>query len=239
MARIADVCVSMSADDYLDLPPLVVADVPVLLDAAAQKAYTEMERHLVLEVAGQVVDAGTAAILRHKLLQLAGGSVYDDQGRPVHIHDCKLEAFLELVEALDGQHALVFYGFRHEQAAIAETLRKAGVNARELNGPADMDDWNAGKVEVLLAHPASCAYGLNLQQGGRHVIWYGLTDSLELYQQANARLHRQGQVGPVIVHRLLVQGGVDEDVAAGLERKDKAQEYLLEKMKARIEKYGR
>ncbi len=235
--RLSDICISMKAEDYLTLPDCMTHDIPVVLDEKAQKWYNEMEKKFVLEVADQVIDAGTAAVLRMKLLQLAAGAVYDEDRRVAHVHDCKLEAFLELIEGLHGQHALVFYAYQHDRDRIMAALKKEKVLTREFKGPADQEAWNNGQADVLLAHPASCAYGLNLQQGGHHIVWFGLTDSLELYQQANARLHRQGQGHPVIIHRLLVQGSVDEDVAAGLEAKDKCQEALLQAMKARIDKW--
>lgn len=236
-ARLSDICVSMKADDYLDMPDCVEDDIPVVLDKKAQAWYNEMEKKLVLEIADQVIDAGTAAVLRIKLLQMAAGAVYDDQHNVAFVHDCKLEAFMELIESLHGQHALVFYAYKHDRDRIMDALKREKVNAREFKGPEDQEAWNNGMVDVLLAHPASCAYGLNLQKGGHHIIWFGLTDSLELYQQANARLHRQGQQYPVIIHRLLVKGTADEDVAAGLEAKDKCQETLLQAMKARIDKW--
>lgn len=235
--RLSDICISMKAEDYLELPDCIVRDVPVVLDNSAQKWYDEMEKKMVLELMGQVIDAGTAAVLRMKLLQVAAGAVYDEDRRVAKVHDCKLEAFMELVESLNGNHALVFYAYKHDRDRIMEALRREKVNAREFKGPEDQEAWNNGQVDVLLAHPASCAYGLNLQRGGHNIVWFGLTDSLELYQQANARLHRQGQGHPVIVHRLLVKGTVDEDVAAGLEAKDQCQEMLLQAMKARIDKW--
>ena len=236
-AKLADICVSMKAEDYLELPSMVENVVPVVLDNPAQKRYNELEKQLVLEVGDQVVDAGTAAALRMKLLQVASGAVYDDIGAVAYIHDCKLEAFMELIESLGGEHALVFYAFRHDLDRLCEALDKAKVSYRVFSGPEDQRLWNEGKVSVLLAHPASCAYGLNLQGGGHNVVWYGLTDSLELYQQANARLHRQGQSMPVVVHKLIVKGSVDEDVNLGLSLKDQCQEALLQAMKARIDKW--
>lgn len=180
------------------------------------------------------ISATSAAALTGKLLQLCGGAVYDEDGEAHGVHDAKLEALGELLESLNGEHVLLFYGYRHELPRIEGVLRKLNKRLRLLEGAGAVEDWNAGKIDVLLAHPASCAYGLNLQQGGRHVVWYTLTWSLELYQQANARLHRQGQEKPVIVHRLLVQGGVDEDVAKALEGKDETQAALIEALKARI-----
>lgn len=230
---IGDICVSMKAEDYLQLPELIVHDVPVALEGAGLRAYREMEKTMVMEIGEEEISATTAAALTGKLLQLCGGCVYDENGEAHHVHDAKLEALGELIEALN-EPAILFYGYRHELPGLENVLK--GKRWRVLDTAADADAWNRGEVDVLLAHPASCAYGLNLQDGGRHVIWYTLTWSLELYQQANARLHRQGQERPVIVHRLLVQGGVDQDVAAALEDKDATQAALIEALKARIER---
>ena len=190
---------------------------------------------MLLEVDGEDITAESAAALTQKLLQLAGGAVYDGQHEAKPVHGCKVEAFLELVEALQGQHALVFYAFVHEKERLLAALKKTGLRVRVFQGSQDADDWNAGKVDLLLAHPASTAYGLNLQQGGSHVIWFGLTWSLELYQQANARLHRQGQQSRVIIHHLSVCCSVDEDVLAALDGKADTQEALMQSLKARIE----
>ena len=233
--RIGDICVSMRAEDWLTLPEMIVQDVPVVLEGAGLIAYREMERTMVAEVGGEEISAMTAAGLANKLLQLCGGSVYDEAGQAHHAHDAKLEALSELIEQLHGEHALLLYEYRHELPGIEAALK--GLRWRRLEFPEDAEAWNRGEVDVLIAHPASCAYGLNLQEGGRHVIWYTLTWSLELYQQANARLYRQGQERPVIVHRLLVQGGVDEDVAKALESKDETQAALVEALKARIERW--
>lgn len=144
---------------------------------------------------------------------------------------------METVEQLNGAHALVFYNFKHDQTRILKALEGTKLRVRSYTGPDDGDAWNAGEVDILLAHPASCAYGLNLQNGGHHVIWFGLTWNLEFYQQANKRLHRQGQTQPVIVHNLVVQGGVDEDVIAALQTKGDTQEALMQALKARLKKY--
>ena len=234
-ARIADICVSMKAEDWLTLPELVIHDVSVALEGAGLKAYRAMEKTMVAEVNGEEISATTAAALTGKLLQLCGGAVYDENGEAHHVHDAKLEALEELIEALN-EPALLFYGYRHELPGIEARLN--GKRWRRLDSAADAEAWNRGEVDVLLAHPASCAYGLNLQDGGRHVIWYTLTWSLELYQQANARLYRQGQTKPVIIHRLLVVGGADEDVAKALEGKDETQAALVEALKARIGRWS-
>ncbi len=234
---ISDICVSMKAEDYLELPDYIEDVVPVVLDEKARKAYDKLEREMLLQVDEQTVTAGTAAVLNGKLLQLCSGAVYDSTGTPVEIHDCKVEAFLEVLEQLHGEHALVFYWFQHERDRLLAALEKTGLRARVYQGAEDEKAWNAGQVDVLLAHPASCAYGLNLQQGGHHEIWFGYPNwALELYQQANARLYRQGQSQPVISHLLVVQGGMDEDVVASLRSKGDTQEALMQALKARIEK---
>lgn len=232
---LSDICISMKAEDYITLPDRLENDIPVVLDPAAAKAYRRLERDALLMVEEEVINAGTAAVLTNKLLQLCNGAVYDGEHQWHEIHRCKVEAFLELVESLQGQHALVFYNYQHDRDRLVEALSNTRLRIRAFGGPQDADDWNAGEIDILLAHPASCAYGLNLQNGGHHIIWFGLNYSLELVQQANARLHRQGQAEPVIVHRLIVQGGRDEDVVAALGNKDGVQEALLESLKARIE----
>ena len=234
---ISDICVSMKAEDYLELPDCITVTVPVILDSKAKSAYEKLEKEMLLEIDENVIDAGTAAVLTNKLLQLCNGAVYDENREIVEIHDCKLEAFMELIEGLNGQPALVFYNFQHDLVRIKKALAKSKLKVRELKSPQDEEDWNARKIDILLAHPASAAYGLNLQKGGNHVIWFGLNWSLELYQQANKRLHRQGQTEKVILHHVIVEGGVDEDVMAALENKGATQERLMEALKARVEKY--
>lgn len=234
-AAISDICVSMKAEDYLELPDYIEDAVPVALDSTAEKAYRKLEREMLLEVDENTITAGTAAVLTNKLLQLCDGAVYDNDHRVTEIHRCKIEAFQETLEQLHGEHALVFYNFQHDRDRLLEMLKGTGLRVRVFHGPEDEDAWNAEKVDVLLAHPASCAYGLNLQAGGHHIIWFGLTWSLEQYQQANKRLHRQGQQHPVIVHHLVVQGSVDEDVMAALQSKGDTQEALMQSLKARID----
>ena len=235
-ALLSDVCISMRAEDYLELPDVVTDIIPVQLDSRAQKDYDRLERDALLPVDERMIDAGSAGVLTNKLLQLCNGAVYDSSKTVCELHSCKMEAFMELIEQLNGQHALVFYNFQHDQNRLMAALRKTGLRVRVYGGPADQEDWNAGRIDLLLAHPTSCAYGLNLQQGGHHIIWFGLNWSLELYQQANKRLHRQGQMEPVIVHHLVVQGGMDEDVMASLEDKSATQDSLLDALKARIQK---
>ena len=234
---IADICVSMKTEDYLTLPEFIENIVPVALDTAAAKAYNKLEREMLLQVDTETITAGSAAVLNGKLLQLCGGAVYSNEGEVVQVHDCKMDAFLELIEQLNGEHALVFYWFQHERDRIVKALRATGRRIRVYNGPEDERAWNAGEVDVLLAHPVSCGYGLNLQAGGHHCVWYTLPNwALEVFQQANKRLHRQGQKYPVISHLLITQGGVDQDVLASLQSKGDGQEQLMQALKARIQK---
>ncbi|KEF40430.1 DNA/RNA helicase, superfamily II, SNF2 family [Schinkia azotoformans MEV2011] len=233
---IGDICVSMKAEDYLELPDIMYNTIPVLLDSKAEKAYKQLEEEMLLQVDEATIDAGSAAVLTNKLLQLCNGAVYDEDRNIVDIHNCKIEAFMELIEGLNGKPALVFYNFQHDKERIKKALAKMHLRVRELKTPQDETDWNNRQIDILLAHPASAAYGLNLQQGGNHVIWFGLNWSLELYQQANKRLHRQGQTEKVIIHHLTVEGGVDEDVVAALADKTSTQDRLMAALKARIEK---
>lgn len=236
-AAISDICISMKAEDYLTLPEYVEDVVPVALDAAAKKAYTKLEREMLLQVDTETITAGSAAVLNGKLLQLCGGAVYSNDGTVATVHSCKLDAFLELIEQLGSEHALVFYWFQHERDRLMDALSGSGRRVRVYEGPEDERAWNAGEVDVLLAHPVSCGYGLNLQAGGHHAIWYTLPNwALEIFQQANKRLHRQGQQYPVITHILTVQGGVDEDVLASLHGKEDTQEALMQALKARIDR---
>lgn len=238
MAAVGDICITMSAEDYLQLPELIYDTVPVALDVKSQAAYKRLERDAYLELGDREIDAQTAAVLSGKLLQLCNGAIYDEQGEAVEVHPCKVEAFMELIESLQGQPALVFYSYRHDLERLEVALGKSRLRVARLTAEA-VGWWNAGELDVLLAHPASAAYGLNLQEGGRHVVWFGLTWSLEQYQQANARLYRQGQTRPVIVHHLVVQGGRDEDVMAALRDKDTTQDRLIQGLRVRMEQIKR
>lgn len=237
LEKISDICISMKAEDYLTLPDMIYDTVPVVLDPKAEKTYREMEKEMVLQVDEENITALSAAALSIKLLQLANGAVYDEDGTVHHVHDCKLDALAELVEGLRarGRSALVFYQYKHDRDRILQMLRGTpGIRTGMLEGTDDIDAWNLGELDVLLAHPASTAYGLNLQAGGCHVIWFGQTWNYEQYVQANARLHRQGQKETVIVHHLVSVGTRDEDVIKALEHKDEAQQFVLDSLKARI-----
>ena len=242
LEKISDICISMKAEDYLTLPEMIYDTVPVVLDPKAEKTYREMEKEMVLQVDEENITALSAAALSIKLLQLANGAVYDEDGTVHHVHDCKLDALAELVEGLRarGKSALVFYQYKHDRDRILQMLRGTpGIRTGLLEGTDDIDAWNLGELDVLLAHPASTAYGLNLQAGGCHVIWFGQTWNYEQYVQANARLHRQGQKDTVIVHHLVSVGTRDEDVIKALEHKDEAQQFVLDSLKARIREVRR
>ena len=237
LEKISDICISMKAEDYLTLPDMIYDTVPVVLDPKAEKTYREMEKEMVLQVDEENITALSAAALSIKLLQLANGAVYDEDGTVHHVHDCKLDALAELVEGLRarGRSALVFYQYKHDRDRILQMLHGTpGIRTGLLEGTNDIDAWNTGELDVLLAHPASTAYGLNLQAGGCHIIWFGQTWNYEQYVQANARLHRQGQKETVIVHHLVSVGTRDEDVIKALEHKDEAQQFVLDSLKARI-----
>lgn len=238
LSAISDICVSMKASDYLELPDCVMHEVPVELDPKAAKAYRELEREMVLELPDDEVTVTSAAALSNKLLQLGNGAIYGEDHSVHEVHGCKIEAFMELIESLSasGKSALVFYNYQHDRERLQKALAKTGLVVRELKTTEDEDDWNAGKIDILLTHPASSAYGLNLQQGGNHVVWFGLNWNYELYTQANKRLHRQGQTEKVIVHHLVCEGTRDEDVMAALVRKDDVQQFVMDSLKARIKR---
>ena len=225
---ISDICVSMSAADYIQLPERIDREIPVRLADEEMAVYRAMERDALVELQGETVAALSAAAVMNKLLQMANGRVYDDRHGVVRLHDRKLEALQELVDTAT-EPVLVFYSYKHDLDAIMGAIPAA----RTLGGPEDIAAWNRGEIQVLLAHPASVGYGLNLQDGGHIIVWYGLTWSLELYQQANARLHRQGQERPVIVHHLIAEGTSDEQVMKALKAKDTTQAALMAALKER------
>ena len=227
--KLSDLCVSMSAADYLQLPERIDNVIPVKLQAAELAKYQELEREQVLSLGDdQTIVALNAAAVMNKLLQMANGCVYTEGGAYAAIHERKLEALAEIIDTTD-EPVLVFYNFQHDRDTILEEID----DAQLLKGPEDIAAWNRGEIRVLLAHPASVGYGLNLQDGGRVIVWYGLTWSLELYQQANARLYRQGQEKPVIIHHLVAEDTVDEPVMKALQAKDTSQAALLAALKER------
>ena len=226
--RIADITVSMKAEDYLTLPDKIETTVSVTLDEKALKTYKVMEQESLLELEGEEIAAMDAAAVMSKLLQLANGFIYGSDHNAVHIHDAKLEALEEIVEAADSP-VLVFYNFQADKDQILAKFK----DARLLTNDKDIEDWNKGKVPILLAHPASAGFGLNLQDGGHIMAWYGLPWSLEQYLQAVARLQRQGQKYPVMVYHIIAAGTVDEQVARSLAAKDMTQSTMINILKER------
>ena len=228
---ISDITISMKAEDYLDLPPCIHNVVKVALPDREREVYEQFRKEMVISLGGEEIDAMNAAALSNKLLQMANGAVYDDRHTGHQIHDRKLDALEDLIEAANGRPVMVCYWFRHD----LERIRRRFPTVRELKTAQDIEDWNAGKIPVALVHPASAGHGLNLQYGGCTLVWFGLTWSLELYQQTNKRLHRQGQRDTVVIHHIVADGTIDELVLAALHRKDKTQAALIAAVKAVLE----
>ena len=227
---ISDISISMKAVDYLDMPECVCNRVSVSMSESEQALYDRMADEMILEYGeGQDIDAVNAAALSNKLQQMANGAVYDESGNVRNIHDRKLDALEDLIESANGKPLLVAYWFKHDRERILKRFP-----ARDINTKKDIDDWNAGKIPVALIHPASAGHGLNLQEGGSAIVWFSLTWSLELYQQLNARLYRQGQKHTVVIEHLVTDGTVDEDILRAIERKDNTQNAMIEAVKARI-----
>lgn len=237
-AKLAEFCLSMKSEDWLDLPDRIYCSHYVHMTPEEQKIYDQFKRDRVLPLlngaladsvddADHAVVGGNAATVSGKLLQMANGAVYDDEGNVFHIHDQKLDVLEELIEQAQGEPVMVFYAFKHDLQRLHERFP----DARELDTSEDIKDWNTGEIPILLVHPASVAYGLNLQDGGHIIVWFGLTWSLEQYQQSNKRLHRQGQEKPVIIHHILTAGTLDEKVMAALEQKDAVQSSLMDALK--------
>ncbi|EIE3637748.1 DEAD/DEAH box helicase [Staphylococcus pseudintermedius] len=231
---IEDVCLSMKASDYLDMPERIDTVHSVNLSSKERKLYDELEKHYILESEedGTIV-AQSGASLSQKLLQLSNGAVYTDDESVRHLHDRKLDKLEEIIEESQGQPLLVFYNFKHDKERIMERFD----DVLTLDDDGYKDKWNAGKVKILLAHPASAGHGLNLQQGGHIIVWFGLTWSLELYQQANARLYRQGQQHTTIIHHIMTDNTIEQRVYKALQNKELTQDELMKAVKARIEKY--
>lgn len=230
--RIQDITISMKAEDYLSLPDAVTIDQPVELTPALMKQYQDFRRELVLDLGDQQLTAETAVALSGKLHQFTSGAIYDGEHMVLDVHSVKMDTLVDIVEAAQAsdESVLVFYQYRHEMPRLAAALRD--YRPEFFSGePEILKRWNEGRIKVLLAHPASVSYGLNMQQGGHIIVWYSLTWSLEQYQQANARLHRQGQSAPVRIYRLIAPGTVDETVAAALSGKADLQEALLQDLK--------
>ena len=235
--RISDITISMKALDYLHMPDQVFVDHEVVMSDSEKKLYDMLKKDLIIPLEDADIDASNAGALTGKLLQMANGAVYDENKEARFIHERKLQMLEDLIEAANGQPVLVAYWFKHDHSRILRHLAKAGysgADVRDLKSSQDIKDWNAGNIPIALIHPASAGHGLNIQQGGHIIIWFGLTWSLELYQQTNARLWRQGQENTVSIHHIITKDTVDEDVLAALSSKDVTQEKLIAAVKARL-----
>lgn len=234
--KISDICISMKAEDYLNMPKRIDNIIDIKLPDKVLDRYKEFSKDLVMELDNEEeITAVSAAVLTNKLLQFANGAIYNDDKEIIELHDEKIDKLLEIIDTSNGKPVLVFYNFKHDKERIIKALAKKGIKDYQgLDSSEDIKNWNEGKIQVALLHPASAGHGLNLQYGGNIIIWFGLTWSLELYQQANARLYRQGQKESVIIHHLVAKNTVDEDVMQALENKDVNQEKLLEAVKARL-----
>ena len=230
---IADICLSMKAEEYLDMPERIDIDLPVVLSGEQMKQYKRFERDLVLSLTDEVITAQSAVTLSGKLMQYASGAIYDEDHNTHYLHDAKIEALAELMEQTN-ENVLLFYNYQHEARRIMSDL---AMYSPQMFDSTSVVRWNKGEIRLLLAHPASTAFGLNLQQGGRTVVWYGPQWNLELYQQANARLYRQGQTKAVKIYRIIAKGTIDERVVRAVDNKATSQDALLEAVKTIVDDY--
>lgn len=228
--KISDITVSMKANEYLKMPELLTSNYVVELSNSEKNQYDEMKKSLVLEITDGEITASNAASLSNKLCQLSNGAIYDDEQNIVEIHDRKLEALEDIIESMNGKPLLIAYWYRHDLERI-----KSRFSVREIKTSEDISDWNDGKIPVALIHPASAGHGLNLQNGGSTLVWFGLTWSLELYQQTNARLYRQGQKNTVVIQHIITKGTIDEQILKALQKKNKTQADLIDAVRAIFE----
>lgn len=228
--KISDITVSMKANEYLKMPELLTSNYVVELSNSEKNQYDEMKKSLVLEITDGEITASNVASLSNKLCQLSNGAIYDDEQNIVEIHDRKLEALEDIIESMNGKPLLIAYWYRHDLERI-----KSRFSVREIKTSEDISDWNDGKIPVVLIHPASARHGLNLQNGGSTLVWFGLTWSLELYQQTNARLYRQGQKNTVVIQHIITKGTIDEQILKALQKKNKTQADLIDAVRADLE----
>lgn len=227
--KISDITISMKSVDFLDMPELVINEVPVSLGTAEKQKYDKFKADLVLQLKDADIDAANAAVLSNKLLQMANGAIYDEFNDSHHIHDQKLDTLEDLIEGANGKPILIAYWFQHDLERINERFK-----VRQIKTATDIEEWNEGNIPVAVIHPASAGHGLNLQSGGSTIVWFGLTWSLELYQQTNARLWRQGQNETVVIHHIIAKDTIDEDVMRALKLKEKTQDSLIDAVKAQL-----
>ena len=228
--KISDITVSMKANEYLKMPEILTSNYVVELSNSEKNQYDEMKKSLVLEITDGEITASNAASLSNKLCQLSNGAIYDDEQNIVEIHDRKLEALEDIIESMNGKPLLIAYWYRHDLERI-----KSRFSVREIKTSEDISDWNDGKIPVALIHPASAGHGLNLQNGGSTLVWFGLTWSLELYQQTNARLYRQGQKNTVVIQHIITKGTIDEQILKALQKKNKTQADLIDAVRVNLE----
>ena len=234
--QISDITISMKAVDHLKMPECLYNEVPVVLSEKERQFYDDMRQDLVISLKGEEIDAGNAAALANKLSQMANGAIYGEDQRVFRIHDRKLDALEDLIEAANGKPVLVAYWFRHDYERICERLHSRHIPFSRLETSEDIRRWNAGELPVALIHPASAGHGLNLQAGGSTLVWFGLTWSLELYQQTNGRLWRQGQkADTVVIHHIIAKGTIDERIMTALRKKEKTQMALIDAVRADLE----
>lgn len=226
---ISDITISMKSADFLKMPECIINEVPVALSEKEWSVYQALKEDMVVDLKDEEIDAVNAAALSGKLLQMANGAVYNEEKEVIHIHDRKLDALEDLIEGANGKPVLVAYWYNHDLQRIKERF-----SVREIKTSQDIKDWNNGDIPVAVIHPASAGHGLNIQFGGSTIIWFGLTWSLELYQQTNARLWRQGQKSTVVIHHIIAKDTIDEDVMKALRKKEKIQSALIDSVKARI-----
>lgn len=226
---ISDITISMKSADFLKMPECIINEVPVALSEKEWSVYQTLKEDMVVDLKDEEIDAVNAAALSGKLLQMANGAVYNEEKEVIHIHDRKLDALEDLIEGANGKPVLVAYWYNHDLQRIKERF-----SVREIKTSQDIKDWNNSDIPVAIIHPASAGHGLNIQFGGSTIIWFGLTWSLELYQQTNARLWRQGQKSTVVIHHIIAKDTIDEDVMKALRKKEKIQSALIDSVKARI-----
>jgi SNF2 family DNA or RNA helicase len=229
-SQISDITISMKSVDYLKMPECVINTVPVYLNEKERAIYSGFRDDMVASLGTEEIDAVNAAVLSGKLLQMANGAVYDEKNKAHFIHDRKLDALEDLIEGANGKPVLVAYWYKHDLERIQKRFP-----VRQLKSSKDIEEWNEGEVPVAVIHPASAGHGLNLQSGGSTLVWFGLTWSLELYQQTNARLYRQGQKDTVVIHHIITKDTIDEDVMTALTKKEKTQASLIDAVKAKLE----
>ena len=233
--KISDITISMKAADHLKMPKLVTTDYEVTLSEKEQRKYKELKDNMVLQLSDDEITAANAASLSNKLCQMANGAIYDDDKAVIHVHDRKLDALEDVIESMNGKPVLVAYWFKHDYDRIADKLKTLSIPFEKLDTTGSIEKWNNGEIPVALIHPASAGHGLNLQDGGSTLVWFGLTWSLELYQQTNARLYRQGQNSDtVVIMHIAAKGTIDEQILKALKKKDSTQSALIDAVKAEI-----